>query len=127
LAQLSFNKDISKDILNDKELNETLATIATDYQGETSGENDFSIKNVCNQISWNLKEVEKEIIKNKNVNENENELKHVMISYNTGSRDLCLKIKEKIESFGHKVWIDVNDIHGSSLDAMYKIYNYSLI
>ncbi len=78
MAQLSFNKDISKDILNDKELNETLATIATDYQGETSGENDFSIKNDCNQISWNLKEVEIEIFKNKNDNENENELKHVL-------------------------------------------------
>jgi len=31
---------------------------------------------------------------------------------------LCIKIKEKLESFGYKVWIDVNDIHGSSLEAM---------
>ena len=43
---------------------------------------------------------------------------HVMISYNTASRDLCLKIKADIEAAGHKVWIDVNDIHGSSLNSM---------
>ena len=76
---------------------------------------------MCKQINWNLNEVESEIrSKNENtkVRSNETELKHVMISYNTASRDMCLKIKDKLESFGHKVWIDVNDIHGSSLDAM---------
>jgi len=43
---------------------------------------------------------------------------HVMISYNTASRDLCLKIKNGLESIGLKIWIDVNDISGSSLDSM---------
>jgi len=31
-----------------------------------------------------------------------------MISYNTASRDLCLKIKAGLESIGYKIWIDVN-------------------
>jgi hypothetical protein len=35
-----------------------------------------------------------------------------------GSRDLCLKIKKALESCGFKVWMDVSDIHGSSLEAM---------
>ena len=121
LAQLSFNKDVCKDILNDEEIKKIFSTIAENNEGETTGENDFSIRNLCKQINWNLNEVESEIrSKNENtkVRSNETELKHVMISYNTASRDMCLKIKDKLESFGHKVWIDVNDIHGSSLDAM---------
>jgi hypothetical protein len=43
-----------------------------------------------------------------------------MISYNSSSRELCLKIKEKLEKNGFKIWIDINDIHGSSLDSMAK-------
>lgn len=43
---------------------------------------------------------------------------HIMISYNSASRPLCLQIKSKLEEAGYKVWIDVNDIHGSSLDSM---------
>ena len=41
-----------------------------------------------------------------------------MISYNSASRSLCLQIKYQLEQAGYKVWIDVNDIHGSSLDSM---------
>ena len=41
-----------------------------------------------------------------------------MISYNTASRELCMRIKSDIEAAGHKVWIDVNDMHGSSLNSM---------
>ena len=41
-----------------------------------------------------------------------------MISYNSSSRPLCLQIKSQLEEAGYKVWIDVNDIHGSSLDSM---------
>jgi hypothetical protein len=37
---------------------------------------------------------------------NKNEGEHIMISYNTGSRDLCLKIREDLEKNGHKVnWL----------------------
>jgi hypothetical protein len=31
---------------------------------------------------------------------------------------ICMQIKSDIEALGHKVWIDVNDIHGSSLNSM---------
>ena len=41
-----------------------------------------------------------------------------MISYNCASRELCLNIKQKLEDFGYKVWIDVVNMHGSSIDAM---------
>jgi hypothetical protein len=42
----------------------------------------------------------------------------IMISYNSATRDLCLKIKRELESIGLKVWIDVDDISGSSLESM---------
>ena len=41
-----------------------------------------------------------------------------MISYNSASRDLCINIQEKLELNGFKVWIDINEIHGSSLESM---------
>lgn len=44
--------------------------------------------------------------------------KHLMISYNSKSRDVCLKIKQFVESLGYKVWIDVESIYGSSLESM---------
>jgi hypothetical protein len=44
--------------------------------------------------------------------------KHIMISYNAQSRDECLKIKAALEKLGHTIWIDVEDICGSSLEAM---------
>lgn len=43
---------------------------------------------------------------------------HIMISYNKESRDVCLRIKNELENEGHRVWIDVEDIHGSSLESM---------
>ena len=39
-------------------------------------------------------------------------------SYNSATRHLCLKIKQELESIGLKVWIDVDDISGSSLESM---------
>ena len=42
---------------------------------------------------------------------------HIMISYNKECRDLCLKIKKDLENDGHKIWIDVEDISGSSLES----------
>jgi hypothetical protein len=44
--------------------------------------------------------------------------RHIMISYNSGSRATCLKIKKELETQGHRVWIDVESIHGSSLESM---------
>ena len=42
----------------------------------------------------------------------------IMISYNGASRDLCINLKDELEKAGYKVWIDIDEIHGSSLDSM---------
>lgn len=48
----------------------------------------------------------------------EEKSRHVMISYNTASRELCIRVKQQLELLGIKIWMDVNDMHGSSLAAM---------
>ena len=119
ISQLSINESIAADIRQDNQLKSLIANL-------TSANNSL-LKKFCDQINWNIKEKQKEIEAvqaqtNKSdetsVQNNSTPSQHVMISYNTASRDLCLKIKENLESFGYKVWIDVNDIHGSSLDSM---------
>lgn len=44
--------------------------------------------------------------------------RHIMISYNRESRDICLEIKAQLQTMGYSVWIDVDDIRGSSLESM---------
>ena len=46
--------------------------------------------------------------------------KHIMISYNSKSKEICLKIKDELEKYGFRVWIDVENICGSSLESMAK-------
>ncbi|KAK6182097.1 hypothetical protein SNE40_009859 [Patella caerulea] len=45
---------------------------------------------------------------------------HVMISYNWDKQDLVLKIRDQLKFNNIKVWIDVDDMEGSTLDAMAK-------
>jgi hypothetical protein len=45
-------------------------------------------------------------------------VEHIMISYNTKTRDLCLKIKKELENSGQEVWMDVDKICGSSYESM---------
>lgn len=43
---------------------------------------------------------------------------HIMISYNSSSREMCLRIKDELKSRGFLVWIDVEQIYGSTLATM---------
>ena len=83
----------------------------------------------CDGIQWQLfgtqgkQEKSKKIVQVEEENEGEEEeeeeeTKHIMISYNRESRDLCLKIKAELEKLGHRVWIDVESIYGSSIESM---------
>jgi hypothetical protein len=79
-------------------------------------ENFYSSKNVQNQcegILWMLKNKKKN--NNNEIYKNLQTIKQIMISYNRESRDIILKIKQELEklNLGFKIWIDVEDIHGS--------------
>ena len=110
IAQLSFNGKIKNDLISDKDILKLLKN--KKVEDEVTDER--LLKSALEQIEWNLKEDNLcETKKSETIGQ-----QHIMISYNMASRELCLKIKEKLEACGFKIWIDVNDIHGSSLDSM---------
>lgn len=109
LAQFVFNSQINEEISND--------TALVSYIQDLSKKDNLTyikLHKTCNEFLWIL---EKENKRAKPVLTSAQK-GHIMISYNTASRDTCLKIKSELEALNLKVWIDVNEIHGSSLDSM---------
>ncbi|KAK6183585.1 hypothetical protein SNE40_011038 [Patella caerulea] len=43
---------------------------------------------------------------------------HVMISYQWANQEILMKIRDRIRSQGEKVWMDIDDMEGSTLQAM---------
>jgi hypothetical protein len=124
---------VALDLLEDKELMEKFENISEENKSEDK-DSPYKLSDICKQIKWNIETNTGKPIKQNDDSEKEekareedvdSESKHVMISYNTASRDLCIKIKDKLESFGIKVWMDITDIHGSSLDSMAKAVEQS--
>jgi hypothetical protein len=72
-------------------------------------------KNTIKKLKWNM-DYQKHTEKEKDGQNKK--IEHVMISYNSASRQLCLQIKKELELLNYKVWMDVSDIRGSSLDSM---------
>ena len=107
LWQLCFDKDIAKKVRDDNELYELI----TKLNAENSNK---YVKKYGQGIVWSIEKLN-EMNKNKDFNSKKN---HIMISYNRNSRPLCFKIKAELERLGHSVWIDVENIHGSTLEAM---------
>ena len=108
LNQLCFDKNIALDISNDKDLMKFMNDLILKKTNEKK-----LVKNI-DGILWLInKKGEKEI-------KSEDLKKHVFISYNSESRSICLDIKTFLEKIGFKCWIDIENIHGSSIDAMAK-------
>jgi len=120
LWQLCFNEEIARDVWNDEEL--------IDLIRELSGTKEHT--NVCKKASgivWlldkkmNVEEIDTQKTLRQTVEKYilpSQISQHIMISYNRQSRDLCLLIKAELEKKKFKVWIDVEDISGSSLESM---------
>ena len=98
IYQLCFDDKIAKDILNDTKLYNSIQT------NNESKDCKGILMVINNKFNKKIKE-----------NNNNNNNKHIMISYNSKSKDICLEIKKELENSGKKVWIDVQDIYGSSL------------
>ncbi|CAF0785530.1 unnamed protein product, partial [Didymodactylos carnosus] len=43
---------------------------------------------------------------------------HIMISYNHDTKDVCMKICNQLRKNGYTVWIDTENMHGSTLECM---------
>ncbi len=75
------------------------------------------LKRNCEGILWQLNHSAAAVPLLKTKQDDSNG-RHVMISYNSGSREVCLRIKNELDNLGYRVWIDVECIHGSSLESM---------
>jgi hypothetical protein len=108
LWQLCFNKKIAESFARELDLCQKLE--------EYSKNNELFalLRQNSSGCLWQAKQItsskEKENIKL--------DTKHIMISYHRDSREMCLKIKKELELHGHRVWIDIEQIHGSSLESM---------
>ncbi|XP_053381902.1 uncharacterized protein LOC128549332 [Mercenaria mercenaria] len=99
-------------------------------------END-SIKNSCNGALWTLRDALKKSVcekykkigeelasKKENVNilrsrkEAESNEGHVMISYQWADQHVLKSVRDNIKARGYKVWMDIDKMSGSILDAM---------
>jgi hypothetical protein len=133
LAQLSFNKEIAMDLSNDQRYMSLIKQIANNKPSSDKHAFELDTFTNCSQIVWNINEATKpEMNEDKPTNQESTETDseshgHIMISYNTGSREMCLKVKNELEASGYKVWMDVSDIHGSSLDSMAKAVEDSCV
>ena len=120
IAQLSFDEEIA----NDLKLDEWFMKKFQSYSSNQFGD---GVQQLSEKILWNLKDLAKyrsasfQVLNGSIQKDSQNNLnKHIMISYNSGSRDFCLKVKENLEKYGHKVWINVDENHGSNLEGMPK-------
>ena len=51
-------------------------------------------------------------------NDNEASGNHVMISYQWENQKVLIKVKNKLQAFGYRVWMDVEQMGGSTIEAM---------
>ena len=129
LAQLSFNVEINNEISQDTQL--------IDYIRELkNGQKVFDFEKLgktCANFLWIMSsreeskqdKNEEQIKRDRESCEKSLETKiekktksHLMISYNTASRELVLKIKSELEKLNLKIWLDVNDMHDSTVESM---------
>ena len=147
LCQLCFDKRNARDLASDEQLCEHLNGLLVGCEGASAKDDDNasdkdsdeqlrrvrknvqSILFVLNEkcppsevarvnMGANMDKMKRKEKKKEEEEEKKELAKHVMISYNSKSREMCLKIKSELEAAGHSVWIDVESIYGSSLEAM---------
>lgn len=126
LSQLAFDENIKKDFLENLQL--------LNYLQKQECREDFEylrLKTSIHQFLWFLKKEIRQEKKEEKLKKSKKHTtiseQHIMISYNSATRELCLKIKEFLEKANHKVWIDVCDINGSSLESMAKAVENSYL
>jgi hypothetical protein len=130
LWQLCFDKDVARDVFEDNQLNSMLTHYLT-VEGSS-----VNVKKYCNGILWTIKKrvvpiIEPQIVSDEyrhsqqqqqqqqeQQQQQKRKKQHIMISYNSKSRAKCLEIKKELELKGFLVWIDVEQMHGSTLEAM---------
>ena len=116
LWQLCFDSRVARDVCEDLALIKRIESLK-----RTSDSSRFKV--TCENMLWTLgasSEKNSEKTGEMMRRQAEKSKKHIMISYNKHSRELCLRVKKELEEVGYTIWIDVENIHGSSLESMAK-------
>ena len=109
MAQLSFSLTVAKDLVQDAELMIIMKRLLAQKEAESTVNDKeiFSeIKNLLEQIKWNLNEYTQ--VQNTPSKAITLLNEHIMISYNIFNKNMCDKVKEKLESIGHAVKMSDN-------------------
>ena len=121
LYQLSFDKNVARLIRNDLTLIESINNLIRQESGTASAE----LIDHCQGLLWIIKSSMNKNVRRATVcadtplvRDRRGKQRQIMISYNSQNREMCLKIKQSLEQLGFKIWIDVENICGSSLEAM---------
>lgn len=125
LTQLCFSDKVIEEMRKDTPFNDYVQTL---YKKP-----DITFKKLyktCEQYLFLLKQkiepVNKiEEIQVPKIENNVSKGKNLVISFSSSSKDLTFKLKASLEKLGFKVWIDEDEIHSSSLEAMVKAINES--
>jgi len=95
-------------------------------EGSKGGRATKDLKEKIKALDSVLFILESQSKKNKKVQENvqnlkisqDSEAKHIMISYQWDSQPIVIKLAQKLKSLGHKIWLDIEQMQGSTLEAM---------
>ncbi|XP_070554360.1 uncharacterized protein [Ptychodera flava] len=81
-----------------------------------------ALQKACEGTLWQLGGMEQQIEMKSLIGEldnvSEGKVGHVMISYQWDCQKLMVKLKDKLKAAGYKVWMDVEQMAGSTLEAM---------
>lgn len=111
IAQLAFDPRVLDQIIGDLKLISFIRKLSKDDSIQLK-----KLKIVCKQLLWLIEEANQDQFEQSTNHVNE----HIMISYHWFDKDICFRIKNELEKDNYKVWIDLNEINGSSLDSMAK-------
>ncbi|XP_069106093.1 uncharacterized protein [Argopecten irradians] len=132
LWTLSFDKQNQEDMILDNDCTAIDTFIRLQHSP------DKEVRKICNGALWTMREKLAQSERYKDVGlkfstpksspehfskkgvsyELEKSKGHIMISYQWGHQEMLKKIRDGLRANGFKVWMDIDDMEGSTLDAM---------
>ncbi|PFX17112.1 uncharacterized protein LOC111341315 [Stylophora pistillata] len=109
LWTLAFDEENKKNIKEDEHACAELRKLLTS--------NNREVKKAAAGALWEIEGKEKHA-EDKQQSVKKSDAKHVMISYQWDVQKLVIQIKNKLQSDGFKVWMDIDEMGGSTLESM---------
>ena len=76
------------------------------------------IQRTARGILWQLRQTLAVVDTHPRANKPDSSQAHIMFSYNHDSKDLVYQICQTLRQAGYRIWLDIDDLHGSSLESM---------